>query len=159
MDAPIPPSLGAVGAPTVKDYLDPLNAFLLQSHADGRNNVLVIDEQDGGLASRVEAVGVRAVDKRLGRTVAVKELLRRGEHGDSNEARFLREALITARLEHPGIVPVYSLGSYADGRPFYAMRFVRGDSLEEAKASIGGRRQRGGLWKGFVRRLRGGGPG
>src|SRR5689334_4170885 len=50
---------------------------------------------------------VRAVDKRLGRTVAVKELLRRGEHGDSNEERFLREALVTARLEHPGIVPVH----------------------------------------------------
>ena len=36
------------------------------------------------------------------------------------------------RLEHPGIVPVYGLGHYGDGRPFYAMRFIRGDSLEEA---------------------------
>src|SRR5262249_40956914 len=35
-------------------------------------------------------------------------------------------------LEHPGIVPVYGLGTYADGRPFYAMRFIRGDSLKEA---------------------------
>jgi serine/threonine-protein kinase len=35
-------------------------------------------------------------------------------------------------LEHPGIVLVYSLGSHASGRPFYAMRFVRGDSLKEA---------------------------
>ena len=36
------------------------------------------------------------------------------------------------RLEHPGIVPVYGLGTYGDGRPYYAMRFIRGDSLKEA---------------------------
>jgi hypothetical protein len=35
-------------------------------------------------------------------------------------------------LEHPGIVPVYGLGTYADGRPFYAMRFIKGDNLKEA---------------------------
>ena len=42
------------------------------------------------------------------------------------------EAEVTGGLEHPGIVPVYGLGSYADGRPYYAMRFIRGDSLKEA---------------------------
>ena len=42
------------------------------------------------------------------------------------------EAEITGGLEHPGIVPVYGLGQYAKGRPFYAMRFIRGDSLKEA---------------------------
>ena len=42
------------------------------------------------------------------------------------------EAEINGGLEHPGIVPVYSLGTYDDGRPFYAMRFVEGDSLKEA---------------------------
>src|SRR5262249_49927762 len=46
--------------------------------------------------------------------------------------RFVQEAEITGSLEHPGIVPVYGLGKYGDGRPYYAMRFVRGDSLEEA---------------------------
>src|SRR5262249_10309550 len=44
----------------------------------------------------------------------------------------LLEAEVTGGLEHPGIVPVYGLGQYADGRPFYAMRFIRGDSLKEA---------------------------
>src|SRR5439155_4064885 len=39
-------------------------------------------------------------------------------------------------LEHPGIVPVYGLGCYDDGRPFYAMRFIRGDSLREAIAAF-----------------------
>ena len=42
------------------------------------------------------------------------------------------EAEITGGLEHPGIVPVYGLGAYADGRPFYAMRFIKGDTLKDA---------------------------
>ena len=42
------------------------------------------------------------------------------------------EARITGGLEHPGIVPVYGLGTHDDGRPYYAMRFIRGDSLKEA---------------------------
>src|SRR5204862_4646805 len=49
-----------------------------------------------------------------------------------SRARFLLEAEVTGGLEHPGIVPVYGLGAYADGRPYYAMRFIRGDSLKEA---------------------------
>ena len=44
----------------------------------------------------------------------------------------MREAEITGRLEHPGIVPVYGLGRYPDGRPFYAMRFIQGENLKEA---------------------------
>ncbi|MDQ3339693.1 MAG: protein kinase [Myxococcota bacterium] len=78
---------------------------------------------------------VRAVDKRLGRTVAVKELLRRGEHGDSNEERFLREALITARLEHPGIVPVHEAGRWPNGDPYYVMKLVEGRTLKELISS------------------------
>ena len=46
------------------------------------------------------------------------------------------EAEITGGLEHPGIVPVYGLGRDADGRPYYAMRFIRGDSLKEAIAAV-----------------------
>ena len=71
---------------------------------------------------------VRAVDKRLGRTVAVKELLR---HDGSNEARFMREAMITARLEHPGIVPVHEAGRWPNGDPYYVMKLVEGRTLKE----------------------------
>ena len=42
------------------------------------------------------------------------------------------EAEVTGSLEHPGIVPVYALGQYADGRPYYAMRFIRGESFHDA---------------------------
>src|SRR6202011_5040878 len=59
-------------------------------------------------------------------------------HADQPEsrARFVLEAEITGRLEHPGIVPVYGLGSYPDGRPFYAMRFVEGQTLDQAIAAF-----------------------
>ena len=72
------------------------------------------------------------MDQELHREVALKEI--KEQHADNAEARsrFLLEAEITGGLEHPGIVPVYSLGTYADGRPFYAMRFIKGDSLKEA---------------------------
>jgi tetratricopeptide (TPR) repeat protein len=46
--------------------------------------------------------------------------------------RFVVEAEITGGLEHPGVVPVYGLGTYGGGRPYYAMRFIKGDSLKEA---------------------------
>ena len=73
-----------------------------------------------------------ARDEELGRDVALKEI-RPDKVADADlRGRFVLEAEINGGLEHPGIVPVYSLGTYADGRPFYAMRFVEGDSLKEA---------------------------
>src|SRR5262249_33072556 len=48
--------------------------------------------------------------------------------------RFLAEAEITGRLEHPGIVPVYGLVRDADGQPCYAMRFIEGETFHDAIA-------------------------
>jgi tetratricopeptide (TPR) repeat protein len=73
-----------------------------------------------------------ARDAELGREVALKEIRPDMAGVGGLRARFVLEAEITGGLEHPGIVPVYSLGAYDDGRPFYAMRFVEGDSLDEA---------------------------
>src|SRR6202023_430488 len=85
-----------------------------------------------------------AEDTELHREVALKEI--RQEHAGDNHkrSRFVLEAEITGALEHPGIVPVYGLGQYGDGRPFYAMRFIRGDNLHDAidrfhKADVAGR--------------------
>jgi WD40 repeat protein/serine/threonine protein kinase len=72
-----------------------------------------------------------ALDQELNREVALKEIKEEHSHDSEARARFLLEAEITGGLEHPGIVPVYSLGSYGDGRPFYAMRFIQGDSLKD----------------------------
>jgi serine/threonine-protein kinase len=73
-----------------------------------------------------------AHDQELDRQVALKEIQQRHADDPGSRARFLLEAEITGGLEHPGIVPVYGLGHYPDGRPFYAMRFIKGDSLQEA---------------------------
>jgi WD40 repeat protein len=70
-----------------------------------------------------------ARDLRVGRPVAIKELLGRSR---ALAARFEREARVTARLQHPGIVPIYEIGHWPDGTPFYAMRPVDGGTLREA---------------------------
>jgi WD40 repeat protein len=72
-----------------------------------------------------------AHDERLCRTVAIKELL---EAGGAAEERFVREALLTARLQHPSIVPVYEAGRWPTGEPFYAMKLVSGRPLSEVIA-------------------------
>ncbi len=71
---------------------------------------------------------VEAFDTQLGRTVALKEVLPKGE---GVARRFIREVEITARLEHASIVPLYDSGTSADGRPFYVMRRVTGRPLDE----------------------------
>ena len=73
-----------------------------------------------------------AQDEELHREVAVKQIQMRHADEPESRIRFVQEAEITGGLEHPGIVPVYGLGTYADGRPYYAMRFIRGDSLKDA---------------------------
>jgi len=72
-----------------------------------------------------------AFDHELNRQVALKEI--KGQHAfdAGSRQRFVLEAEITGGLEHPGIVPVYGLGTYQDGRPYYAMRFIKGSSLAE----------------------------
>ncbi|MCX5746135.1 MAG: serine/threonine-protein kinase [Proteobacteria bacterium] len=69
-----------------------------------------------------------AEDTRLGRDVALKELL---VADPSLVERFGREVRMTARLQHPGIVAVYEAGRWPSGEPFYAMRLVKGRSLEK----------------------------
>ena len=77
-----------------------------------------------------------ALDAELHREVALKEIKEEHAHRNDSRGRFLVEAEVTGGLEHPGIVPVYGLGTYADGRPYYAMRFIRGDSLKSAIESF-----------------------
>jgi serine/threonine protein kinase len=73
-----------------------------------------------------------ANDRQLDRIVALKEIQK--EHADNpiRQERFLVEARTTGKLEHPGIVPVYAMGTHADGRTYYAMRFIHGETLRQA---------------------------
>ena len=73
-----------------------------------------------------------ALDGELNREVALKQILDHHADDPVSRQRFLVEAEITGGLEHPGIVPVYGLGTYDGGRPYYAMRFIKGDSLKKA---------------------------
>jgi formylglycine-generating enzyme required for sulfatase activity/serine/threonine protein kinase len=77
-----------------------------------------------------------ALDSELEREVALKEIQARHADHPESRARFLTEGRVTGALEHPGIVPVYGMGVYADGRPYYAMRFIKGDSLKDAIAAF-----------------------
>ncbi len=69
-----------------------------------------------------------AQDQRIGREVAVKRIRAREPSHDA-VARFLREARIQARLDHPAIVPVYELGTDGDGRPYFTMKRLAGITL------------------------------
>jgi serine/threonine protein kinase len=71
-----------------------------------------------------------AEDERLERRVALKVLDVPGADGDLAN-RLIREARVLARLEHPGIVPVHDVGTLADGRVFYTMKFVEGQRLDK----------------------------
>jgi WD40 repeat protein/tRNA A-37 threonylcarbamoyl transferase component Bud32 len=74
---------------------------------------------------------IAARDRRLGRDVAIKELLPKNRDATR---RFEREARITARLQHPAIIHVYEAGVWPGGEPFYAMHKVAGRSLDKVVA-------------------------
>src|SRR5262249_6614284 len=95
--------------------------------SDGQRFRVLRQHAKGGLG----AVYV-ALDEELHREVALKQILDQHADDPTSRTRFLLEAEITGGLEHPGIVPGYGLGTYDGGRPYYAMRFIRGDSLKEA---------------------------
>jgi serine/threonine-protein kinase len=108
-DGVIPPP--AVGTPTSSG----LRFRILRPHARGALGEVFL-----------------ARDEDLHREVALKEIQGPYARSVDSRKRFLMEAEITGGLEHPGIVPVYALGTYPDGRPWYVMRFIRGQSLHEA---------------------------
>lgn len=74
----------------------------------------------------VDDDGIRVDD----REVAIKEL-RLYSEGSVGEQRFLREAQITARIEHPAIIPIHDIGRHESGEPYLCMKLVDGTSLHE----------------------------
>ena len=89
---------------------------------DGPRYTVVAELGRGGMGTVY-----RAVDTMLGRDVAVKVPR---AFGDADSARRLQtEASVLARLEHPGIVPVHDVGSLVDGRLFYVMKLIEGETL------------------------------
>ncbi|HMP01293.1 MAG TPA: serine/threonine-protein kinase [Gemmatales bacterium] len=72
----------------------------------------------------------QARDLSMNRTVAVKLLRDRYPVDSTGAKRFLEEVQITGQLQHPGIPPIYQVGTLADGRPFLAMKLIKGQTLE-----------------------------
>jgi eukaryotic-like serine/threonine-protein kinase len=129
-DADIESSLAHLGA-TLSQSVDDADRTASYGVGTGTSNGqrfrILRPHARGGLG----AVFV-ALDSELHREVALMQILDQHADDPTSRRRFLIEAEITGGLEHPGIVPVYGLGTYGDGRPYYAMRFVKGDSLKEA---------------------------
>ena len=110
-----------------------------------------IFDESTGTASRYQVLWAHAKgglgevflaeDTELHRRVALKEIQARHAKNPVSRERFVAEAEITGNLEHPGVVPVYGLGTHRDGRPFYAMRFIKGEDLATAirQVSLGPR--------------------
>ncbi|MFN8854428.1 MAG: protein kinase domain-containing protein [Planctomycetaceae bacterium] len=130
-------------------------------------------QETGGGAERFEIVrplasggmGLvsEAIDREFDRRVALKEILPAGANDPAYRMRFQTEAEITARLDHPGIVPVYCRGRLTDGRLFYTMRLIAGEQTGTLKQAIeafhtatptppspGGRDL---AWRGLIRRV------
>jgi serine/threonine protein kinase len=80
---------------------------------------------------------VRAFDTGLQRDVAIKVPAAGSDSTEADATRLREEGLITAQLEHPGIVPVYELGMDARGTPFICMKLIEGQTLEEAIRGAG----------------------
>jgi serine/threonine-protein kinase len=90
-------------------------------------------------SSRVQLLGeiarggmgavLKARDPDLGRDVAVKVLLEAHREKPDLIRRFVEEAQIGGQLQHPGIVPVYELGTFGDSRPYFTMKLVKGQTL------------------------------
>lgn len=77
-----------------------------------------------------------ADDLELQRDVVLKFIRARHRHRAECQTQFQLEAEVTAKLDHPGVVPVYGIGRTPDGRPCYAMRFIHGVTLDETIAQF-----------------------
>ena len=94
---------------------------------------------DGAMLGRYQLQGeiarggmgaiLRGRDVDLGRELAIKVMLESHRGNSEVVRRFVEEAQIGGQLQHPGIVPVYELGTFPDRRPFFAMKLVKGRTL------------------------------
>ena len=93
---------------------------------------------DGEIARGGMGAVLKGRDPDLGRDVAIKVL--RDDLRDNADLvrRFVEEAQIGGQLQHPGVVPIYELGTFADRRPFFSMKLVKGQTLAELLAARSG---------------------
>ena len=88
----------------------------------------------GEIARGGMGVVLKGRDPDLGRDLAVKVLLESHKEKPDLVRRFVEEAQIGGQLQHPGVVPVYELGTFGDRRPYFTMKLVKGQTLAELLA-------------------------
>ncbi len=103
-------------------------------HRDSRDYVVGEVFAHGGMGAILTAT-----DRTLGRVVAMKMLLDGKDAAPEQQKRFLHEARILGKLEHPNIVPVYELALNECDETYYTMKLVRGRTLAELLDEAGGR--------------------
>src|SRR5262249_55787517 len=86
---------------------------------------------EGRLGKGGMGVVYRGHDPDLDRDLAVKVLLGKHRGKPDLHRRFVEEAQVMGRLQHPGIAAVHEIGALADGRPFFSMKQVQGQTLAE----------------------------
>jgi len=117
---------------SVEEGADPIvrpkSAEMPKDESDSRYRL------DGEIARGGMGAILKGRDTDLGRDLAIKVLLE--AHKDKPEVvqRFVEEAQIGGQLQHPGIAPVYELGQFADKRPFFSMKLVKGETLSKLLA-------------------------
>lgn len=128
-DVSDPQGTGFFVAPAGDSAADPSEAPVGPPALIGRYRVA------GEIARGGMGAILAARDPVLDRTVAIKVLLDAHQARPGYRERFLEEARITALLQHPGVVPVYEVGELPDARPFFAMEFVDGATLDAQLAA------------------------
>jgi formylglycine-generating enzyme required for sulfatase activity len=127
--APVAPSAGLTSALAATAEAGALRGAPVRGAADGRYSVA--EELGVGGLGRV----VRATDRVVGRVVALKTLKEGMGMAPDVVERFMAEACVTGRLEHPNIVPVYEIGTFGNGQPYYTMRVVKQRNLQDVLGS------------------------
>jgi serine/threonine-protein kinase len=129
---------------TIAASIGPVPRVLLRDTAPGEEPGPIVrppgpDDADASIRYRIDGEiargGMGAVlkgrDPDLGRDVALKVLRDDLRENADMVRRFVEEAQIGGQLQHPGVVPIYELGTFADRRPFFAMKLVKGHTLAQ----------------------------
>jgi len=117
----------------LRDESGDINDPVLRPNSDELPNRDANDKYQlqGEIARGGMGAVLRGRDTDLGRDLAVKVLLDAHKEKPEVGQRFIEEAQIGGQLQHPGIAPVYELGQFADQRPFFSMKLVKGDTLSK----------------------------
>jgi serine/threonine-protein kinase len=121
----VPPAALRATRPSVLPHIERDNAGGLRVVHDGAERYKHVARIGAGGMGEVE----RAEDRDIGREVAIKRLLPEAANA-AGLARFVDEVRIVGSLEHPNVVPVHDVGVDADGRYFFVMKYVEGETLE-----------------------------